>query len=108
MDHEWIQALVGGGLIGFAVSLFLLFNGRVAGISGIVSGFFGPEKNDTSWRLSFILGLFLGGLFMLWFDAGVFFSVFETPWPVTLVAGFLVGFELLWAVVARVDTAFVV
>ncbi len=92
MEYEWIMGMVGGGIIGIAVSLFLLLNGRVAGISGIVNGLVGSEKNERGWRLSFVLGLLFGGLFMLWFDSKVFFSVLETPWPITLVAGFLVGF----------------
>nr|WP_315219045.1 YeeE/YedE family protein [uncultured Duganella sp.] len=50
-------SLAGGILIGTAASLLILFNGRIAGISGIIGGLFQPRKGDTSWRLAFIAGL---------------------------------------------------
>ena len=50
-------SLAGGILIGAAASLLILFNGRIAGISGIIGGLFQPRKGDTSWRLAFIAGL---------------------------------------------------
>ena len=37
--------------------MFLLFSGRIAGISGIVGGLLRPVKGDIAWRLAFILGL---------------------------------------------------
>ena len=58
---DWIYGLVGGALIGVAVSVMLLFNGRVTGISGIVSGILTPAKGDTAWRISFVAGLVVGG-----------------------------------------------
>jgi len=56
------EALLGGVFIGIAVSIMLIFNGRVTGISGIISGVLKPLKGDVSWRISFILGLLAGGL----------------------------------------------
>lgn len=54
-----LSALLGGAIIGLAASIFLLFNGRIAGISGIVGGLFKPSKNDIGWRLAFVIGLLL-------------------------------------------------
>ena len=51
-------SLAGGILIGAAASLLILFNGRIAGISGIIGGLFYAKKGDTSWRAAFIAGLF--------------------------------------------------
>ncbi len=51
------SALAGGMVIGIATALFLLFNGRIAGISGIVGGLFRLQKEDMSWRIAFIAGL---------------------------------------------------
>ena len=51
-------SLAGGILIGAAASLLILFNGRIAGISGIIGGLFQPQKGDISWRVAFIAGLF--------------------------------------------------
>lgn len=50
-------SLAGGILIGAAVSLLILLNGRIAGISGIIGGLFHPRKNDINWRIAFIVGL---------------------------------------------------
>lgn len=58
----WLAPLLGGLLIGLATSSLLVFNGRVAGISGIVGGLLHPTKGDTSWRLAFLGGMLVGGL----------------------------------------------
>ena len=50
-------ALAGGALIGLAASLFVLFNGRIAGISGILGGLLQWPKGDAAWRVAFLLGL---------------------------------------------------
>lgn len=51
------SALAGGLLIGGAAALFVLLNGRIAGISGIVGGLLRPARGDIGWRLAFLLGL---------------------------------------------------
>ena len=45
-----------GGLVGLAAALLLLFNGRVAGISGIVGGLLRPMRGDIAWRAAFVAG----------------------------------------------------
>jgi uncharacterized membrane protein YedE/YeeE len=50
-------ALAGGLLIGLAAAALVLFNGRIAGISGIVGGLLRPAKGDIGWRVAFVLGL---------------------------------------------------
>ena len=50
-------SLAGGLLLGLAAALFILFSGRVLGISGIVGGLLRPRKGDAGWRLAFVLGL---------------------------------------------------
>ena len=50
-------SLGGGALIGLAAALFVLFNGRIAGISGILGGLLKWPKGDIAWRLAFLLGL---------------------------------------------------
>ncbi|MGJ0430905.1 YeeE/YedE family protein [Methylobacter sp.] len=56
------SALAGGGLIGLSAGLLWLFNGRVAGISGITGGLFSSRSRDIGWRLCFLAGLLLGPL----------------------------------------------
>ena len=51
------SSLAGGLLIGVATAMLLLFNGRVAGITGILGGLLRPKAGDIGWRLAFVLGL---------------------------------------------------
>ena len=51
------SSLVGGLLIGIATAMFMLFNGRIAGISGILGGLLRPIAGDIGWRMAFVLGL---------------------------------------------------
>ena len=84
------SALAGGVLIGIAAAMFVLLNGRIAGISGIVGGLFNPHRADLIWRVAFIVGLvaapWLYGLFatapLIRIDAG---------YVSLIVAGLLVG-----------------
>ncbi len=50
-------SLLGGILIGVASALFVLANGRIAGISGILGGLLRPAAGDVRWRIAFLLGL---------------------------------------------------
>ena len=51
------SSLAGGLLIGVAAAMFLLLNGRIMGISGILGGWLRPVAGDIGWRVAFILGL---------------------------------------------------
>jgi uncharacterized membrane protein YedE/YeeE len=53
------SALAGGVLLGIASVIFILVNGRVLGISGILGGLLLPKRTDTSWRVFFLLGMVL-------------------------------------------------
>lgn len=50
-------SLAGGIVIGIAVAMFILLNGRIAGISGVLGGLLRPVRGDVSWRVAFIAGL---------------------------------------------------
>lgn len=50
-------ALAGGVLIGLAAALFVLLNGRIAGISGVLGGLLNPKRGDIAWRAAFLAGL---------------------------------------------------
>jgi uncharacterized membrane protein YedE/YeeE len=92
MPAEWMNALLGGIIIGISVSMMLIFNGRVTGISGIINGALSPEKGDTLWRVLFIAGLVLGGFTMRALNPEVFNGSLQTATWTTVVAGLLVGF----------------
>lgn len=62
MNLDWanftpLTSLAGGVLIGVATVLLLLFNGRIAGISGIVGGLLSPTLGEVTWRIAFVVGL---------------------------------------------------
>ena len=50
-------SLFGGILLGVAVSLYILVNGRVLGISGILGGLLPAKQGDSIWRVAFLLGM---------------------------------------------------
>lgn len=90
-EFNWLTALVGGVLIGLSATLLLAFNGRIAGISGIVNGAI-TFAQDAVWRWMFILGMLLGGVL---YEYGLASQPTPTstfaPWA-TILGGFLVGF----------------
>jgi uncharacterized protein len=51
------SALAGGVLIGLAAAMFVLLNGRIAGVSGVLGGLLKPAPGDTTWRIAFLVGL---------------------------------------------------
>ncbi len=95
IDIAWSQftpgaALTGGLLIGLAAASFLLLNGRIAGISGILGGLLVPARRDILWRVAFLAGLI--GTPSLW----LLFSELppiqiDAGYPALIVAGLLVG-----------------
>ena len=86
-----ISALIGGGLIGLAAVLLMATNGRIAGISGIVSGAMVGETESRLWRLAFIIGL-IGAPF-IWALFGRAQPVAEglPGWAALIGGGLLVG-----------------
>lgn len=62
MNIDWAHfmpfaSLAGGIILGFASAIFILVNGRILGISGILGGLLPPKAGDTTWRVAFILGM---------------------------------------------------
>ncbi len=62
---DWLFSIAGGVLIGAASALLLLFNGRIAGISGIVGGVLSPARGEVLWRAMFVAGLVGAGVLFL-------------------------------------------
>ncbi len=83
-------SLAGGTVLGFASALFILLNGRVLGISGILGGLINPRAGDTSWRIAFVLGLLVAPTVWALFAPPVAPRI-EAGWGVLVVAGLLVG-----------------
>ncbi len=83
-------SLAGGLLIGLAAALFLLFNGRIAGVSGIVGGLLKPARRDIAWRVAFTAGLVIAPMVYA-LAAPLPQGHVEATYPVLLIAGLLVG-----------------
>lgn len=83
-----VSAALGGLMIGIAVAVLLLFNGRIAGISGIFANMF---TKQSGWRIAFIAGL-AGAPWVYRLFAGQPDVVIAADYPLLIAAGLLVGF----------------
>lgn len=95
MTIDWIHftpgmSLLGGVLIGISSALFILANGRIAGISGILGGLLNRRPGDMAWRAAFLLGLIAApaAIFAL---TGPVSATIEANTEVLVIAGLLVG-----------------
>lgn len=95
MTVDWANftpwtALAGGVLIGAAASLFVLLNGRIAGISGLLASLLEPGAEGRGQKLLFLLGLLLAPLLWVLFGRLPVLE-FQSGWFGLLIAGLLVG-----------------
>lgn len=96
-DFTPASALAGGLLIGIAAAGFLLLNGRLAGISGIVAGLFetleASAPEGRSVRACFVAGLLAGGVVLLFAWPAAFEAIDSAPRTVLrfALAGLIVG-----------------
>ena len=95
MNIDWLNftpwsSLAGGALIGLAVSLMIVANGRIAGISGLIGSLLQRRNEGVSEKVLFLLGLLVAPL--IW---GLFTTLpqikFQGGWLTLTVAGLLVG-----------------
>ena len=84
------SSLGGGMLIGLAAAMFVLLNGRIAGISGVLGGLISPMRGDVLWRLAFV-----GGIITVPLAYSVFLALpkmqIDADYPALIAAGLLVG-----------------
>ncbi|MCZ4065576.1 YeeE/YedE family protein [Oxalobacter aliiformigenes] len=97
MNIDWshftpYSSLAGGILIGLAARLLILADGRIAGISGIVSGLANHDKRERRWRATFVAGLLI--LPWLYRLAAPLPEIRygSHSWILLAIAGLLVGF----------------
>lgn len=83
-------SLAGGVLIGLAAALFVMMNGRIAGISGVLGGLLSPRAGDVGWRIAFVAGILVAptvyALITTLPEATI-----DAGYPALVVAGLLVG-----------------
>ncbi len=104
MNIDWthftpLASLTGGIILGIGSAIFILVNGRILGISGILGGLLPPKVGDTTWRIAFMLGLFAAPTV---FHAVVPAEFITTPRidatdMMVVVAGLLVGIGTRYA-----------
>ena len=87
-------SLAGGVILGLASALFILVNGRILGISGILGGLFTPKPGDVGWRIAFVLGMLAAPAVMgMLAPAGSISPPrIEAGFLTVAIAGLLVGF----------------
>jgi len=83
-------ALAGGILVGLAAATFLLLNGRIAGISGILSGLLTPARGDIGWRIAFLAGMILAPVIWILAAEAPVIEI-NASYPQLIIAGLLVG-----------------
>jgi uncharacterized membrane protein YedE/YeeE len=87
------SSLAGGVMLGLAAALFVLLNGRILGISGILGGLMSPRMGDIGWRLSFLLGMAAAPLAFSWLAPTGFLAAprIDAGYALIVAAGLLVG-----------------
>ena len=87
-----VSALIGGGLIGLAVTIYILGLGRVAGVSGILGSLLRPRSSEAPAQLAFVAGLIAAPLLMGAIGAKLPAISIDASLPVVIAGGLLVGF----------------
>jgi uncharacterized membrane protein YedE/YeeE len=92
MPLTYLHSLIGGALIGLASALYLLLDGRIAGVSSIIGGSVRPTGENQPRNLSFLFGLFIGPvIYRLGFGGWPVVHFQANLWVLAL-AGLFVGF----------------
>ena len=86
-----LMSLSGGTLIGLSAVLLMAFHGRIAGMTGILTGLLPPVSTDWPWRTAFIAGAIVAPMLILSFSSEAigFESPVPTPW--LAISGLIVG-----------------
>jgi uncharacterized protein len=87
-----LPSLLGGLVIGLAISAMLLLAGRIAGVSGIVGGIVRARRGDILGRVLFFAGMLGGGAILVQLRPEAFVNLLPRSTPALVAAGVLVGF----------------
>ncbi len=88
-----LASTAGGVLIGLSAVAVMLFQGRIAGLSGILGGLLGPRAGDLGWRVAFVGGLLAGGALLFLLRPEGFAVDVQRSRVAIAAAGVLVGFS---------------
>jgi len=95
-DFTPYASLFGGALIGLAAVILMAFNGRIAGMTGVLSGVLEPRHPDAPWRLAFLAGAIAAPLFATSLGAEFSFAS-PTTGVVLALGGVIVGIGVTYA-----------
>ena len=88
-----ISSFIGGALIGLSAAILLLFNGRIAGVSGIMQlASSTTAKGERLWRYLFLAGIIIGAFLYQLSQPGFFTPREGHPLGLLITGGILVGF----------------
>lgn len=98
MTIDWANftpwtSLAGGLLLGLSAAIFILVNGRILGISGILGGLLPPKSGDATWRVMVLLGMIASPFVLQTFLPSSWITAprIEASLGVIVLAGLLVG-----------------
>jgi uncharacterized protein len=90
---SWLRAAAGGLLIGLAAAVMIVFNGRIAGVSGVLGGLmFDGNGSDRRWRSMFLGGMVLGAVLLTTLVTSLPAGRLQTGWLGMAIAGLIVGY----------------
>jgi uncharacterized membrane protein YedE/YeeE len=90
VEFNWLTGLGGGILIGISATILLAFNGKIAGISGILNGAL-TFKSREIWRWYFLVGMLIGGFGYEYVGGFPATPKSNLDWGAMIIGGFLVG-----------------
>lgn len=86
-----VASLFGGALIGLSAVLLMAFHGRIAGMTGILSGLLPPTSSDWAWRAAFVAGAIVAPMLILGVSETAIGYDSPVPMPWVIVSGLIVG-----------------
>lgn len=91
IESSWINGLIGGILIGISATILLAFNGKIAGISGMINGAL-EFTTSQIWCWYFLGGMLLGGFIYEYLLPLPNTPIYNLDFISMILGGFLVGF----------------
>ena len=89
-DFTPIQSLIGGMMIGLSAVFLMALHGRVAGMTGILTGIIPPAASDWPWRAAFLAGAIVAPVIYLAAGGAIPFEV-PVSTAALVIGGLLVG-----------------
>jgi uncharacterized membrane protein YedE/YeeE len=96
-DFTPISALLGGALIGLSAVLLMAFHGRIAGMTGILSGLLPPVSSDWAWRAAFLSGAIVAPALLTALSGSDVGFASPVPMPWIVISGLVVGVGVYFA-----------